>query len=121
MDKIILTEIVAFGHHGCTPEEQEHGQNFKVDVELNLDLSKAGKTDNIAETVDYAQVLFIVENIVAGTPRKLIETVAEEISDTLLKRFPLIESLKVVLHKPDAPLPIKYADAAVEILRSRND
>ena len=119
MDKIILTEISVFGHHGCSEDEQQHGQNFKVDVELNLDLSKAGKTDNIAETVDYAQVLFIVENIVAGTPRKLIETVAEEIADTLLKRFSLIESLKVVLHKPDAPLPIKYADAAVEIFRSR--
>lgn len=121
MDKIILTGISVFGHHGCGAEEQEHGQIFKVDVTLNLDLSKSGKTDNISETVDYAQVLFIVENIVAGTPRKLIETVAEEIADTLLKRFSLIESLKIVLHKPDAPLPIKYADAAVEITRSRND
>ncbi len=119
MDKIILTGISVFGHHGCSVEEQEHGQIFKVDVELNLDLSLAGETDNIAETVDYAQVLFIVENIVAGTPRKLIETVAEEIADTLLTRFTLIESLKVVLHKPDAPLSIKYADAAVEIFRGR--
>lgn len=119
MDKIVLKEISVFGHHGCSAEEQEHGQIFKVDVELNLDLSKAGKTDEISATVDYAQVLFIIENIVAGKPRKLIETVAEEISDTLLIRFPLIESLKVVLHKPDAPLPIKYADAAVEIVRSR--
>ena len=54
MDKIILTGISVFGHHGCSVEEQEHGQIFKVDVELNLDLSKAGKTVNIAETVDYA-------------------------------------------------------------------
>lgn len=119
MDKIILTGISVFGHHGCSVEEQEHGQIFKVDVELNLDLSLAGETDKLSATVDYSQVLVDVENIVAGTPRKLIETVAEEIADTLLTRFTLIESLKVVLHKPDAPLPIKYTDAAVEIFRSR--
>ena len=121
MDKIILKGVSIFGKHGCTEEEQEHGQNFKIDVELNLDLSKAGKTDRIDATVDYAQVLFIIENIVAGKPRKLIETVAEEIADTLLKKFPRIDSLKVTVHKPDAPLPIKYLDAAVEICRSRND
>lgn len=121
MDKIILTGISVFGRHGCMPEEREHGQIFKVDVELNLDLSKSGKSDDVSQTVDYAQVLFIVENIVAGTPRTLIETVAEEIAATLLRKFALIENLRVVVHKPDAPLPIKYADVAVDIFRSRND
>ena len=121
MDKIILTGISVFGHHGCSEEEQQHGQNFKVDVELNLDLMTAGETDNLEATVDYSKVLEDVEKIVGGTPRKLIETVAEEIATTLLKKYSLIKSLKVVLHKPDAPLAIKYADAAVEIFRSRND
>ena len=119
MDKIILTGISVFGHHGCSEEEQQHGQNFKVDIELNLNLLLAGETDNLAETVDYSQVLEDVEKIVGGMPRKLIETVAEEIASTLLKKYSLIDSLKVVLHKPDAPLSINYADAAVEIFRSR--
>lgn len=119
MDKIILTGISIFGKHGCTEEEREHGQNFKVDVELILSLENAGKTDKLSETVDYSQVLFDVEKIVAGTPRKLIETVAEEIAETLLEKYPRVESLKVTLHKPDAPLPIKYIDAAVEISRRR--
>ena len=121
MDKIILTGISVFGHHGCSEEEQQHGQNFKVDIEMDLDLTLAGQTDNLAATVDYSKVLEDVEKIVGGTPRKLIETVAEEIANTLLKKYSLIKSLKVVLHKPDAPLAIKYADAAVEIFRSRND
>ncbi len=119
MDKIILTGISVFGHHGCSEEEQKHGQNFKVDVELNLDLSLAGQTDNLSATVDYAQVLEDVEKIVGGTPRKLIETVAEEIANTLLTKYLSVKSLKVVLHKPDAPLSINYVDAAVEIFRSR--
>ena len=110
MDKLILKGIEIFGRHGCHIEEQQRGQIFKVDIELNLDIN---------ETVDYPQVLFDVERIVAGTPRRLIETVAEEIAETLLKNYPRVESLKVVLHKPNAPLPVRYAEAAVEISRRR--
>lgn len=121
MDKIILKGISVFGKHGCSEEEREHGQNFKVDVELNLNLEMAGNTDNLSYTVDYSQVLFDIERIVAGTPRNLIETVAEEIAETLLEKYSRVENLKVTLHKPDAPLPIKYSDAAVEIFRKRND
>lgn len=119
MDKLILKGIEIFGRHGCHAEEQQRGQIFKIDIELNLSLETAGKTDDINETVDYPQVLFDVEKIVAGTPRNLIETVAEEIAETLLKNYPCVESLKVVLHKPNAPLPVRYAEAAVEISRRR--
>ncbi len=118
-DKIILTGIEVFGRHGCGEEEQRRGQVFFVDVEINLNLSAAGKNDDLAETVDYAQVLSTVEKIVGGTPRKLIETVAEELAAKILNDFPKIDSVKIILHKPNAPLPIKYFDAAVSIFRSR--
>lgn len=119
MDKIILKGIEIFGRHGCSIEEQQRGQIFKVDAELHLSLDAAGMTDDINRTVDYAQVLFEIEKIVGGTPRKLIETVAEEIAQKLLGMYPRIESVKVVLHKPNAPLPVRYIDAAVEISRRR--
>ncbi len=118
-DKIILTGIEVFGWHGCGEIERRRGQIFKVDVELNLDLSKAGRTDEITKTVDYAAVVFEVERIVSGAPHKLIESLAEEIAATLLNKYALIDSLKVTVHKPDAPLPVKYLDAAVSIVRWR--
>lgn len=118
-DKIILTGIEVYGHHGCTEEEQRRGQVIKVDLEMFLDLSKAGKTDELDETVDYSQILFHVEQIVGGKSRKLIETVAEEIAETILSEYEKIDSLKVTLHKPFANLPINYDDVAVEIFRSR--
>lgn len=118
-DKIILSGIEFFGYHGCSLDEKRRGQIFKVDAELNFDLSKAGATDNIADTVDYAQVLLDVEKIITGTPRNLIETVAEEIAATLLEKYSLIDSVKITLHKPYAPLPTRYDDAAVQITRSR--
>ena len=118
-DKIILTAIEVFGHHGCTIEEQKLGQKFYVDLELNLDLSKAGFSDDYADTVDYSQVIKLVEKIVGGKPRKLIETVAEELASQILKEFKRVESVKVTLHKPHAPLPMTYSDAAVTIYRER--
>lgn len=119
-DKFILTGIEIFGYHGDLPEERKLGQKFLVDLELNLDLSIAGKSDELADTVDYPQILKTVEKIVGGEPKKLIEAVAEEIAEDILKNFPKVESVKVTLHKPNAPLKIKYLDAAVSIQRQRN-
>ena len=118
-DKIILTGIEIFGYHGCSDEEKKLGQKFYVDLELNLDLSKAGQSDNFEDTVDYSQVILLVEKIVGGTPRRLIETVAEEIAEKILAEFERVESLTLTLHKPNAPLPMTYADAAVKIFRAR--
>lgn len=118
-DKIILTGIEIYGHHGCTVEEQTRGQIIKVDLEMFLSLSKSGKSDELSDTVDYSKILFDVEKIVAGKSRKLIETVAEEIAEKILTDYEKISSLKVTLHKPFANLPIKYDDVAVEIFRER--
>ncbi len=118
-DKILLTGIEIFGHHGCSEEEQQRGQVFITDIELGLDLSKAGKSDEISDTVDYAAVMEEIKKIVGGKPRKLIETVAEEIAETLLQNFPLLENVKVKIRKPSAELIGIFEHAAVEIFRSR--
>ena len=118
-DKIILTGVEVFGRHGCTLEEQKLGQKFYVDLELNLDLSKVGQSDSYDDTVDYSQVILSVEKIVGGTPRRLIETVAEELAANILAEFEKVDSLTVTLHKPNAPLPMTYKDVAVQIFRTR--
>ncbi len=118
-DKIILTGIEAYGHHGCTEEERCAGSFLKVDVEIDADLSKAGKSDDLEDTIDYSKILFDVKKIVEGTPRKLIETVAEEIAEKILNDFDKARRVKIILHKPNAPLPVKYADAAVAIVREK--
>jgi len=118
-DKMILTGIEVFGYHGCTIEEQKLGQKFLVDVELDLDLSKSGKSDELSDTVDYSKVIAQVEKIVGGKPRILIETVAEEIAEKILADFELVEGVTITLHKPNAPLNFKYVDAAIKIYRKR--
>ena len=118
-DKIILTGIEVLGRHGCSEFERQHEQLFVVDAELYLDLSQAGKTDDLGDTIDYSQVLSDIKKIVGGTPRNLIETVAQDICEILLRKYFLLDGLKIVLHKPAPPVAEKFSGAAVEIVRHR--
>ena len=118
-DVILLNGMKFMGRHGCSEEERKHLQPFIVDVELYLDLSKSGKSDDLADTVDYVQVFNEVKKIVTGTPRNLIEAVAEDIAGSLLKQFIQIESLRITIHKPAAPIAETFNGAAVSIFRSR--
>lgn len=94
-------------------------QKFLIDVELNLDLAVAGRSDELADAVNYVKILELTEKIVGGEAKNLIEAVAEELAEKILAEFAKVESVKVILHKPNAPIKIKYADAAVEIFRRR--
>lgn len=119
MDKIILDGMEFYGYHGVLSEEQSLGQRFIVDVELDLDLRKAGVTDDPGHTVNYARVFELVESIVGGRPYRLIEAVAEAIASAVLERFPVKEVL-VRVKKPQAPLPGRFTWMAVEIRRCKS-
>ena len=76
-------------------------------------------SDDFTDTVDYVKILQCVEEIVGGTPRRLIESVAENLAQKILTDFAQIDGVKITLHKPNAPLKFTYADAAVEIYREK--
>ncbi len=117
-DKILMHGLIFHGHHGFIPAEQELGQKFEVDVELVVDLSPAAVSDDLRKTVDYAQVYREIQQIVEGKRYKLLETVAEEIAQSLLGRFPVRQAL-VRVKKPHVPIrgPVDYM--GVEIVRKR--
>ncbi|MBR2733156.1 MAG: dihydroneopterin aldolase [Selenomonadaceae bacterium] len=118
-DKIILTGLELFGRHGCTEQERKYSQPFVVDAELEFDFSQAGKSDDLADTIDYVAVLADIRAIVEGTPRNLIETVAIEIAETLLNRHAKLDAVKIILRKTDPPVDEKFSGAAVEVTRRR--
>ena len=119
-DSILLNNMQFTGKHGCSEEERQHNQPFIVDAEFFLDLSKAGNSDNLNDTVDYVAVFKTIESIIKGPSRNLIEALAEDITKTLLEKFSLIDSVKIVIHKPDPPVAFSFDGAAVSIYRSRN-
>ena len=117
-DRITLTGIEVFGHHGVLAHERELGQRFVVDVVLELDLSAAAASDDLADTVHYGELAGDVAAIVAGEPVELIESLAGRVADRCLAD-PRVIATEVTVHKPAAPLPVVAAEVAVTLRREQ--
>jgi len=119
MDKIKLTGLEFYGYHGCLPEEREQGQPFYIDLTMYADLQPAGVSDDLAQTINYAEVYAKVRAIVEGEPCRLIETVGERVAAAVLQDYAKVQKVRVTVHKPQAPLPGKFGDAAISVVRTR--
>lgn len=119
MDKIYVNRMEFYGYHGVFPEETRLGQRFAVDLSVSLDLKKAGETDELEYSVNYAELYQVCKEIVEGPPYKLVEAVAERIAAGTLNKFALISEVTVTVIKPDPPIPGHYSSVAVEITRRR--
>ena len=116
-DRITLTGLAVFGHHGVFDHEKRDGQIFVVDISVWLDLSLAAATDDLTKTVHYGELAELAARIVAGPSRDLIESVAGAIADAVLAEFP-VTAIDVTIHKPGAPIPLTFTDVSVTIRRS---
>ena len=117
-DRIELRGLRVRGHHGVFPHERRSGQDFVVDIVVGLDLAPAAASDDLADTLDYGALAQRAAAIVGGEPCDLIETVAARIADDVLTDE-RVRSVEVVLHKPQAPIPLDFADVAVVAVRTR--
>jgi len=118
-DQISLLGISATGFHGVFPDERRDGQTFVVDLQLFLDLAPAGKSDDLNLTVNYASVANAVVEEITGSPLNLIEALAMRICNRVLSDFKTIERIEVTVHKPNAPVGVKFSDISVKIARGR--
>lgn len=116
-DQIHVTGIKAFGYHGVLPHEAVEGQEFIVDLAVSLDLSAASRSDNLDETVNYADLALIVYDNIVGERVQLIERLAGRIADQIKSSYPQIDSISVTVHKPDAPVTLDFDDISVTITR----
>lgn len=117
MDYIQLEKIRCYGYTGYLPEEQVLGQWFEVDVTLWLDLSKAGKSDAIEDTIDYRNIITIVQHLVKTSKFALIERLATAIAESILATSG-IKQVRVRLSKPAAPIPDFGGKITIEIIRN---
>ena len=116
MDCIHLEKIRCYGYTGYLPEEQVLGQWFEVDVTLWLDLSVAGKSDAIEDTIDYRSIISNVQQLVKTSKFALVEKLATAIAESILT-VKDIEQVKVRLSKPAAPIPDFSGRISIEITR----
>lgn len=118
-DRIEILGIEAFGFHGVFGHERKEGQTFRVDVVLHLELNRASLSDELSDTVDYGAIGNLVEAVIIGEPFSLLEKLAGVIADRLIQQFFALEKVEVTVHKPQAPLKVKFRDVAVTLTRSR--
>ena len=117
-DRIDISGIEVFAHHGVLQHEKAEGQTFLVDLSLEVDLAPAGASDELSETVDYGTLAQHVHDVVAGERWDLIERLAQRIAETVLSDG-LVDRVTVTVHKPQAPIEVPFGDVAVTIVRSR--
>ena len=116
-DLIKLNGVKGFGHHGVLASEREIGQEFIVDVALNLNLQNL--KDDLNKTIDYSAVAELIKSEIESNPVNLIETLGERIGDKIINKFELVKIARVTVHKPNAPIPVEFKDVSVTITKTR--
>ncbi|MDO4542486.1 MAG: dihydroneopterin aldolase [Bacillota bacterium] len=119
MDKIYVNNLEFFAYHGYFDFEKENGQPFIISLVLETDLSTAGETDDLDQTVDYGSIYNIAADVTLNNKFDLIETLAERISQRVLLEASKVSAVTVRVDKPKAPGKDGAFHAAVEIRRER--
>ncbi len=101
MDKIHIEGLEVLALIGVYGWEREHQQRLIVDVELSADLSMAAQTDDVDNTLNYAEIAQGIREFAAKSQYKLIEALASHMVDWLLKSFPKLKRVRLKLSKPD--------------------
>ena len=114
--KVELRGLEVFAYHGVLEEERTAGQRFLVDVRLEPLSSRASSTDELADAVDYRDVVAIVEEIAVGRTFRLLEALAAALVGAVVERLPVAWA-EVTVRKPDVRLALPVEHAAVSAER----
>ena len=116
-DQIRVTGIKALGYHGVLPHEAIEGQEFTVDLLVTLDLRAVSLSDDLQETINYADLAQIAHDNIVGERVQLIERLAGRIAEEISSAYSQITSVSVTVHKPHAPVTVDFEDISVTITR----
>ncbi len=103
MGTIRITNIRAYAYHGCLKEETRIGSDYRVDIEVEADLTKSAATDQLEDTVDYVFLNHVVKEEMA-VASKLLETVCDRILKRYLDESPRIQKATVAVSKLNPPI-----------------
>ena len=118
-DAVFVSGLALHANHGVMQHEAKIGQTFTLDIELRIDLTEASRSDRLAHTVGYEQVVAVATKAFCSRRYRLVEAAAGAVALAVLEAFSAVESVRVTVHKPHAPIAATFADVGVSILRSR--
>jgi dihydroneopterin aldolase len=118
-DRIFIKALALHAFHGVMPHEAKVGQTFTLDIELDVDLSAASQSDKLADTIGYDQAVEVASKAFRAKRFRLVEAAAGAVADALLKSFPKVQSCRITIHKPHAPIAATFDDVGISIFRAR--
>ena len=118
-DTIFIKGVVIHARHGVMEHETQVGQRFVIDLELSCDLSESSRTDKLADTVSYSNVVATATAAFKDDNYKLLERAAGAVADAILANFSRINAVKITIHKPHAPIAAIFEDVGVILTRVR--
>lgn len=121
MDKILVRGLKIFAYHGVNEEEKIDGQNFIFDIDAFVDISVPCESDCVDDTVSYAKIIKETTRIFISQKDDLLERAAQRVADGLFESFDKIQSLRILLKKPEAPIKADFEYVGVEIYRNRGN
>src|SRR4029077_11553502 len=119
-DTIFITGVVIHARHGVMAHETEVGQRFVIDLELYADLQESSRSDKLADTVSYSNVVATATEAFRDTNYRLLERAAGAVADAILAAYPRVRAVKVTVHKPHAPIAAIFDDVGVVLTRNRH-
>ena len=119
-DHIFITGLAIHAYHGVMEHEGTVGQTFLLDLTLAIDLTEASRSDRIASTVSYNEVVDCVSRAFCADRFRLVEAAAGAVAEAILAHFPRITRVRVTVHKPHAPVAATFTDVGVSIERQRH-
>ena len=120
-DRVFVTGLALHAFHGVMEHEATVGQTFKLDLVLNIDLAPASRSDKLADTVGYDQVVEVASKAFCARRYRLVEAAAGAVADAILTAFTRALAVRVTVHKPHAPIAAAFDDVGVTIVRMRQD
>jgi len=119
-DRIFIKGLALHANHGVMAHEAKVGQTFTLDLDLEIDLSAAARSDKVVDTVSYDKVVDCASEAFSTQRYRLIEAAAGRVADSILAAFPRVRSVRITIHKPHAPISATFSDVGVTLVRSRH-
>lgn len=121
MEKIIVKGLRLKAYHGVNPEEKIDGQMFELDITVLTDAKKAAISDELDDTVSYAKIIKTARAVFTAQSYNLIEYAAHKVGTEIMREYPALESVTVLLKKPEAPIKADFDYVAVEETITREE
>ena len=119
-DQVFVNGLALHAYHGVMQHEAKVGQTFTLDIVLDIDLAEASRTDKLAHTVGYDQVVSVASDAFCARRYRLVEAAAGAVAEAVLDRFEQVIAIRVTIHKPHAPIAATFHDVGVSIHRMRH-